>query len=121
MSRCALCNASVALCSLVAKEPQPGLREKQKWAKIRTFFVFKYDDERKRREWFASCKGKMYTSRKFSDFVAMEDGFTVKDKNGVTFAFKPYKQFFIVVRGKAWEEAKPLFEAMMKNIGTIYP
>lgn len=86
-----------------------------------SFFVFQYLDERKRREWFASAKGKMNSSRKFSDFVMMEDGFTVKDKYGKTFAFKPYKQFFMVIRGKTWEEAKPLFEEMMGNIDTRYP
>ncbi|MCB0822591.1 MAG: hypothetical protein KDC09_07840 [Bacteroidales bacterium] len=86
-----------------------------------SFYVFGYQDDHKRREWFASAKGKMYSSRKFDDFVAMEDGFTVKDKTGKSFSFKPYRQFFIVIAGKDWEEAKPLFEEMMKNIDQIYP
>jgi hypothetical protein len=85
------------------------------------YFVFKYEDDRKRREWFASAKGKMHSHRKFTDFMAIEDGFTVRDKYGKTFSFKPYRQFFMVVMGQEWDTAQPLFKQMQTNIDRLYP
>ncbi|MCB2219155.1 MAG: hypothetical protein KQI35_02085 [Bacteroidetes bacterium] len=85
------------------------------------YFVFKYDDDRNRREWFASAKGKMHSHRKFTDFVAIEDGFTVKDKYGKTFSFKPYRQFFMVAIGLDWNEAQSVFEQMQTNMDRLYP
>jgi len=80
------------------------------------FFVFSYPDERKRREWFASAKGKMNMNKKFSELNFVEDGFTVKDKYGSFFSFKPMGKYIMVLRGYNWDEAKPVFEEMYTNL-----
>ncbi len=85
-----------------------------------SFYVFKYKDDHTRREWFASAKGKMHSHRKFTDFNAVDDGFTVKDKYGKTFAFKPYREFFMIIYGLDWEQAQPVFEEMVQNIDQLY-
>lgn len=86
-----------------------------KW-EDKLLFVFSYSDERKRREWFASAKGKMQMSRKFSNYTAIEDGFTVTDKSGGYVSFKPYKKYILVIKGIGWEESKPVFEQMQNNL-----
>lgn len=84
-------------------------------------FAFGYKTDHDRREWYSSAKGKMQMNNKFTDYTALEDGFTVKDKNGATYSFKPYKQFFIVLKGLDWEGARPLFEEISGNIDKVYP
>jgi len=84
-------------------------------------FVFAYENDFKSREWFASAKGKMQMSKKFSDYLKVEDGFTVKDKSGNFLSFKSYKRFMLIVKGMNWEEAKPFFSEMMKNLDGTTP
>ncbi|MCF8378152.1 MAG: hypothetical protein K9H49_01165 [Bacteroidales bacterium] len=91
-----------------------------KWAE-KAIFVFSYDNDKKRREWFASAKGKMQMNKKFTEFSLVEDGFTVKDKNGLFFSFKPSGRFFIILKGFNWEEAKPVFEAISENLEKVGP
>lgn len=82
-------------------------------------FVFAYDNGKNRREWFASARGKMQMSKKFSNYTAIEDGFTVKDKNGVYFSFKPYGRFFIVLKGYYWTQAGSLFGKISGNLDRV--
>lgn len=82
-------------------------------------FVFAYEDGRKRREWFASAKGKMQMSKKFSNYTAIYDGFSVTDKAGNFFSFKPYSKYILVVKGLGWEEAKAVFEKIQANLDTF--
>jgi len=89
-----------------------------KW-EDKQLFVFAYDYDRKRREWFASAKGKMQMNKKFSDYIVVEDGFTVKDKAGNFVCFKPYKKFIIVVKGTGWNEATPLFNEIQTKLDGI--
>ncbi len=86
-----------------------------KWEE-KLLFVFSYDDDRKRREWFASAKGKMQMSKKFSNYIAVDDGFTVTDKSGTLLSFLPYKKYIMVVKGLGWEEAKPVFDQIKTNL-----
>lgn len=79
-------------------------------------FVFSYKDDNKCREWFASAKGKMQMSKKFSNYTKVDDGFTVTDKSGTFISFKPYKQYIRIVKGLGWEEAKPVFEQIKSNL-----
>jgi len=79
-------------------------------------FVFSYEDDRKRREWFASAKGKMQMSKKFTNYLAIDDGFTVTDKSGNYLSFKPYTKYMLVIKGLGWEEARPIFEKMQQNL-----
>lgn len=84
-------------------------------------FVFHYDNAKSAREWFASARGKMsYYKNKFTDYIVEEDGFTVKDKNGKYLSFKPYKQFFLVVKGLSWNDAGKLFSEIISGIDTTY-
>ncbi len=83
------------------------------------YFVFAYPNNFKRREWFASAKGKMKMNRKFTDFTFVEEGFTVIDKFGSYFSFKPSGRYIFVVRGYNWEEAKPIFDQMTSNLNEI--
>ena len=89
-----------------------------KW-EDKLLFVFSYRDDRNRREWFASARGKMQMSRKFSDYTPVDDGFTVKDKSGGFLSFKPYKRFILIVKGLGWEDAKPVFEQMQQNLESL--
>lgn len=82
-------------------------------------FVFAYEDGRKRREWFASAKGKMQMSKKFSNYTAVFDGFSVTDKAGNLFSFKPYSKYILVVKGLGLEEANAVFEKIQKNLDTF--
>lgn len=82
----------------------------------KSLFVFSYEDDRKRREWFASAKGKMQMSKKFSNYIAIDDGFTVTDKSGKFLSFKPYTKYMLVIKGLGWEEAKPIFEKLQQNL-----
>ncbi|MEZ5198877.1 MAG: DUF6599 family protein [Bacteroidales bacterium] len=82
-------------------------------------FAFSYADDKKRREWFASAKGKMQMSKKFTDYTEIDEGFTVKDKSGSYLCFKPYKRFIIVVKGENWEEAQSVFINLQKNLDGI--
>jgi len=79
-------------------------------------FVFSYEDDRKRREWFASAKGKMQMSKKFSNYTAVDDGFTVTDKSGNYLSFIPYNKYILIIKGIGWEESKPVFKKMQKNL-----
>lgn len=85
----------------------------------KTLFTFAYENERKRREWFASAKGKMQMSKKFSDYNEEEEGFTVKDKSGTSYCFKPFKRFMIVIKGYSWEAAQPVFTELQNNLEDI--
>ena len=82
------------------------------------FFVLAYSDERKRREWFASARGKfkMSQNQRFTDYKMMEDGFTAKDKNGSLFAFKPYGKFILITGGYTWNEGGEIFKKMEANL-----
>jgi len=79
-------------------------------------FVFSYNDERSRREWFASCKGKMNMSQIFSDLNIIEDGFTVKDRVGTLLSFKPFGKYYCAIKGMDWKEAQPVFEKVKANL-----
>lgn len=83
------------------------------------YFVFAYSTERKRREWFASARGKMNMNQRFSDYTPVEDGFTALDRNGTVFSFKPFEKFILVVRGYSWKEAQPVFTEMGKNLNEV--
>ncbi|MBN2173092.1 MAG: hypothetical protein JW731_03105, partial [Bacteroidales bacterium] len=72
-------------------------------------FVFSYENEHKRSEWFAALKGKMKMNPKFSNFELKDDGFTVIDRAGKSFCFKPYMNYFVALQGIKWEDAAPLF------------
>ena len=91
-----------------------------KW-EDKTAFVFAYENDFKSREWFASAKGKMQMSKKFSDYLKIEDGFTVKDKSGNFLCFKSYKRFMLIIKGLNWEEAKPLFSEIQENLDGMTP
>lgn len=80
-------------------------------------FTFSYSDDRKCREWFASAKGKMEMNQKFQDVVQKEGGFTISDKGGISYCFISYKRFMIIIRGMDWEQAQPLFDQVIKNLG----
>lgn len=80
------------------------------------FFIFSYSSERKRREWFASVKGKMNMNQRFSDYQQVETGITALDRTGNVFAFYPYKNFIFVVKGYTWEEAVGIFGIMATNL-----
>ena len=82
-------------------------------------FVFAYEDGRKRREWFASAKGKMQMSKKFSNYTAIYDSFSVTDKAGSLFSFKPYSKYILVVKGLGLEEANAVFEKIQANLDTF--
>lgn len=82
-------------------------------------FVFAYEDARKRREWFASAKGKMQMSKKFSNYTAVYDGFSVTDKAGNFFSFKPYGKYILVVKGLDWEDSKAVFEKLQGKLDTF--
>ncbi len=86
-----------------------------KW-EDKSLFVFSYRDDRKCREWFASAKGKMQMSKKFSNYTVVDDGFTVTDKSGNYLCFKPYKKYILIIKGIGWEESKPVFEQMQNNL-----
>jgi hypothetical protein len=79
-------------------------------------FVFLYPDQRERREWFASAKGKMQMNRKFSNYTIIEDGFIVADKSGTYFSFKPYSKYILVVKGMDWEDSKKIFDPIQSNL-----
>lgn len=85
----------------------------------KTLFTFSYADDHKRREWFASAKGKMQMSKKFSDYAEVDEGFTVKDKSGNYLSFKPYKRFIIIVKGLNWDDAQSVFIVLQKNLDEI--
>jgi len=89
-----------------------------KW-EDKSLFVFSYRDDRKCREWFASAKGKMQMSKKFSNYTAIYNGFSVTDKAGNFFSFKPYNKYILVVKGLGWEEAKAVFEKLQGNLDTF--
>ncbi len=91
-----------------------------KW-EDKMIFVFAYADDYKSREWFYSAKGKMQMSEKFSDYLKVEDGFTVKDKSGNFLCFKSYKRFMLLIKGMDWEEAKPLFSDIQENLKGMTP
>jgi hypothetical protein len=80
-------------------------------------FIFAYADERERREWFASLKGKMNMNKKYTDFQLIEDGFMVIDKSGSPFYFKPFSSYILVAEGKTWDETKVLFEKIESRLG----
>lgn len=82
-------------------------------------FVFAYTNDYKCREWFASAKGKMQMSRKFSDYKVEEGGFTVKDKSGNLFSFKSYGRFYVILKGYSWDDAGPIFEKIKSNLDNI--
>lgn len=86
-----------------------------KW-EDKLLFIFSYKDDRNRREWFASAKGKMQMSKKFSNYAPVDDGFTVTDKSGNFLSFKSYKKYILVIKGLGWEESKPMFEQMQNNL-----
>jgi hypothetical protein len=79
-------------------------------------FVLAYENDKKRREWFASLKGKMNMNKKYSDYTTVEDGITVKDKNGKFLSFKPYGKYYMIVKGLNWNEAAPVFEEIIGNL-----
>ena len=79
-------------------------------------FVFRYEDERTRREWFASLKGKMNMSHLFDNYQPVDDGFTVTDRMGNKLSFKPFENYFAVVRGLDWNESQTLFDEIRKNL-----
>lgn len=82
-------------------------------------FVFAYKNDYECREWFASAKGKMQMSKKFFNYAANDDGFTVKDKADIFYSFKPYGRFFMVLKGYNWDEAQPLFNKMKLNLEKV--
>jgi hypothetical protein len=82
-------------------------------------FTFGYTDDRKCREWFASAKGKMQMNQKFTGYVQVENGFTIKDKTGTNFCFIPYKRFIIIIKGVGWEEAQTLLNQIRLNLDGI--
>lgn len=87
------------------------------------FIVLSYQDERSRREWFASARGKvkMPQNIRFTDYRMEDDGFTAKDKSGVLFAFKPYKNYILIVSGYSWTEGNRIFQSMGRNLDqTLY-
>lgn len=79
-------------------------------------FVISYDDERSRREWFASLKGKMNMSSLFSDYTPAGEGFTVKDRMGTILTFKPSGTYVLVIKGMDPDQAGQLFEEMEVNL-----
>lgn len=83
------------------------------------YFVFAYSGERKRREWFASARGKMNMNQRFSDYTAVDEGFTAIDRNGTVFSFTPYKNVILVVRGYSWKEAQAVFSEMKANLDRV--
>jgi hypothetical protein len=87
------------------------------------FFLLSYSDERKRREWFASARGKvkMEQNQRFTDYQLNDDGFTAKDKNGVTFSFKPWKSYIFILRGYNWSEGQAVFDRMAANLDKATP
>lgn len=91
-----------------------------KWDDKMTF-VFAYENDYKSREWFASAKGKMQMSRKFTDYTKIESGFTVKDKSGNFLSFKPHKRFMLIVKGMNWEESRSVFEDLENSLKNLIP
>lgn len=89
-----------------------------KW-EDKLLFVFSYEDDRKCREWFASAKGKMQMSKKFENYTAIDNGFTVTDKSGNFLSFKSHKKYIMVVKGLGWEESKPVFEKIQVNLDSF--
>ncbi len=83
------------------------------------FFVLSYANERTRREWFASARGKvkMSQNQRFSDYRIEEDGFTALDRNGNMFAFRPFREFVLITRGFSWREATGLMDEMAERLG----
>ncbi|MCD4790431.1 MAG: hypothetical protein K8R37_10550 [Bacteroidales bacterium] len=79
-------------------------------------FVFGYKDDRSRREWYYSAKGKIQTYDDFSDYTDQENGFSANDKAGTPFCFKPYRKYLIVIKGLNWEEAQSLFEQIESKL-----
>ena len=86
-----------------------------KW-EDKLLFIFSYTDDRKGREWFASAKGKMQMSKKFANYTAIEDGFTVTDKSQNFLSFKRYKNYMLIIKGLGWEESKPVFDQIKSNL-----
>lgn len=82
-------------------------------------FAFRYTDERERREWFASAKGKMKMNQRFSDYNPQGEGFTVLDRNNNTFTFIPYKNYILVVKNNDAAEAGRTFERMQSNLDRL--
>lgn len=83
------------------------------------FFVFTYSDERKRREWFASTKGKMRMdqNQRFFNYELAGEGFSVNDRWGNLWIFKPHGKCILVVMGFERHDADLLFEEMIVNLG----
>ncbi|MCB0804509.1 MAG: hypothetical protein KDC05_01850 [Bacteroidales bacterium] len=79
-------------------------------------FVFSYENEKQRREWFASLKGKMNMSMLFDQYTTVEDGFTVKDRMGIMLSFKPVGKYILAIKGMDWPEAQPVFEKTSTNL-----
>jgi hypothetical protein len=82
------------------------------------FFVLAYADERKRREWFASARGKvkMSQNQRFSEYRLEEEGFTALDRNGHMFAFRAYKKFVLITKGFGWREATEVMDEMASHL-----
>ncbi len=79
-------------------------------------FIFRYANDHKCREWFASAKGKMQMNQKFSDYLPVENGFTIKHKEGINFCFVQNKQLILIIKGMEWEEAQPVLDQIRKNL-----
>jgi hypothetical protein len=79
-------------------------------------FAFRYKDERSRREWFASAKGKMKMNQRFSDYTMQGEGFTVLDRNNNTFTFEPYKNYILVVKNNDPVAVGQTFKRMRSNL-----
>ncbi|GAB4316894.1 MAG: hypothetical protein Kow00127_08490 [Bacteroidales bacterium] len=76
-------------------------REKEKM-----WFLFRYEDAKRCREWFSAAKGKMQMNRSYSNYQRVEDGFTIEDKNGMLLVFFPAGKYLIVSRGVEPEVVK---------------
>jgi len=80
-------------------------------------FTFKYDNDFKCREWFASAKGKMQMNRRFTDFVQKDSGFTIKDnKDMISFCFIQLKKYMVIIKGMEWDEGQPVVEQLKLNL-----
>jgi len=79
-------------------------------------FVFRYDNDHKCKEWFASAKGKMQMNPKYYDFKETEGGFYAESKKGESFSFTRQGRFILISKGTNPEESEILMNQIKSNV-----
>mgnify|MGYP006300610647 CR=1 FL=1 len=79
-------------------------------------FVFGYENEKMRYEWYQNMRGKIRHLKKYSEYTDHGDGFSVVDRDGLRLNFMPFGRYFAIVTGSDWLASQDIFEQVNKAL-----